>query len=153
MTTTYDYGATPAMGLPLTETDSLGHVTHYTYDPRGNQLSVTDAVGLQTMYSYDLANDQTQMTLSRDRQRWRPRRLSRPPISIPAGPKSPRPTTMRAATPSARPTTPTGPKAELLGRTGSAEPVTYAYDGSYRVLADGWRRAHDPLLLQCRRAT
>ena len=49
----------------MSDTDPLGHVTSFTYDGNGNQLSVTDPLGNNAAFAYD-ANDQTR-SISRTR--------------------------------------------------------------------------------------
>src|SRR6266404_8844556 len=59
-TTTYDYDPNcGCSGRRPKITDGLGHVTSFTYDGNGNQLSMTDALSHTTIYEYDLTNRRT----------------------------------------------------------------------------------------------
>jgi len=69
LTTTYNYttdGAfsqNAALDEPLTETDNLGHVTHYRYDVRGNRSAEIDALGNETDDTYTIAGQLLAETL------------------------------------------------------------------------------------------
>ncbi len=50
------YSQAEALGLPLTITDPLNHVTHFRYDVRGNLTAMMDAIGRETDYTYNAAD-------------------------------------------------------------------------------------------------
>ena len=138
LTTTFDYGSSPAIGQALTQTDNLGHATHLTYDGRGNQIRIVDAIGLEIDYTYDLADAQTQMLFPAT-VTGGGRAAMNTAYLYPGGPKVSDTNTDEAGNAVRQVNYAYGPEGELLGKSGSTEPVTYAYDSLYRPvsLTDG----------------
>jgi YD repeat-containing protein len=62
LTAVFDYGSDPKVGQPLTATDNLGHVTHFSYDAKGNVASLADALGNQTSFDYNIADQLLRVT-------------------------------------------------------------------------------------------
>ena len=136
-----------AMGQPLTVTDNLGHVSHLRYDAQGNPIRQSDALGYTTTFAYNIANQgiETDFPYNPDPAAgpaWRAVRNEN--YLYPGGPmltasdyqvaKNGSGTTLYRQVAYGH-----GAEGEMLSVKGSTEPVTYLYDGAYRLssLSDG----------------
>jgi len=145
LTTAYNYtqdggySQPAALGQPLTATSALGKVTHLRYDPQGRSIAILDALGLETDAAYNAAGQLTQTTLAATGQNG-PGRVSHVTAYLYSG----GPATFTASYDESgaqvrQVSYGYGPEGELRSKSGSAEPVSYAYDALYRLtaVADG----------------
>ena len=141
------YAQADAIGQPLTVTDNLGHASHFRYDAQGNLLSQSDALGYATTFAYNLANQriETDFPYNPDpavQPAWRAVRNET--YLYPGGPMLTINNYQVAIDGSGstlyrQVNYGYGANGELLSVKGSTEPVTYLYDGAYRLssLSDG----------------
>lgn len=147
ITTTFNYGSSPAIGQPLTVTDNLSKTMYFGYDSRGNRTSMTDALGNETDTSYNIADQPLTTTFPATGQTGSGQAAQTNnylyiggPLANSANSSYASVTTydengnaVRAVNDSY------GPEGELLSVKGSTEPATYGYDALYRLsaLTDG----------------
>lgn len=137
------YSQAAAVRQPLIATDNLGHSAHFRYDARGNLLATWDALGNETDLTYNLADQPLTVTRPATGQTGIGRAVTQYVYLYPGGPLA----TVNQFDESSllvRQVNYTyGPEGELLGVTGSTEPVTYVYDALYRLkeLRDGKNQA------------
>ena len=138
-TTDGSYSQTAAIGQPLTSTDNLGKVTHFRYDSRGNSLSMTDAIGNETDFTYNIADQPLQTTSPATGQQGSGRSSSVSAYLYSGGPLLSATSYDESGAAIRQVNYAYGSEGEMLGVSGSAEPVTYTYDSQYRLstLTDG----------------
>jgi RHS repeat-associated protein len=138
-TTDGAYSQAAAIGQPLTITDNLGKVTHARYDSRGNRTAVWDALGNRVDVSYNIADQPLTVLYPATGQTGPGRAATTYTYQYPGGPLTTVSTYDESGVLVRQVSLTYGPEGELLGRSGSTEPVTLAYDGVYRLkeLRDG----------------
>ena len=141
ISTTYDYGSSPAIGQPLTEKDNLSHQITFSYDNQGNRTSKSDANNNTTTFAYNVANQLTQTIYPATVLGYAAYDANS--YLYPGGPMTGM-TTLGESSTATRPLLRQvnygyGPEGETVSVTGSAEPVSYTYDALYRLktLTDG----------------
>src|SRR5579884_2262329 len=139
ITTTFNYGSTPQVGEPQIITDNLGKSISFAYDPLGRVSSVTDQVNHSTEYSYNLAGQLENITYPATGETGKGQSSQIDTYLYPGGPLDTVTTYDESDKKVRQVIYKYGKEGELLSRSGSTEPVTYTYDGFYRVLtlADG----------------
>ena len=146
---------TPSLGLPLTVTDNLGHTTHLRYDARGNTVAVKDALGNETDSTYTIGDNPLQTILPATGQTGsgqggsqrsylyqEPAALATalwPAVTLQYGPAAMATSYNESGTAIRQTSSVYGKEGETLSVSGSTEPVSYVYDGDYRLvsLTDG----------------
>jgi len=133
------YSQATALGQPLTVTDGLGKSAHLRYDALGRAVSTSDALGIETDTAYDIAGQVVSVTLPATGQTGGGRETAVNGFLYPGGPLLSTTSYDESGTLARQVSFRYGPAGELLGRTGSGEPVSYAYDAMYRLktLTDG----------------
>ena len=145
ITTTFNYTADgsyaqPAqVGQPLTVADGLGHVNHMRYDAQGRRISVTDARGDETDASYNAAGQVEEVTYPATGQTGAGRARASMTYLYPGGPQTAYALYDENAAQARQVSYGYGAEGELKSVSGSAEPVSNAYDALYRLktLKDG----------------
>jgi RHS repeat-associated protein len=140
---TYTQGA--AIAQPVAITDTLGNVSHFRYDSRGNMLSATDAQGNEADATYTLAGQPQTITYPKATPSSTGRTSTGFSITRRAGTRysgGPLQTVTQyneSGVAVQQAGNSYGLEGELLARTGDTEVVTYQYDPAYRLssLADG----------------
>jgi len=145
--TTFNYGSSPAIGQPLTETDNVGQTIRFGYDRQGNRTSMSDALGNETDISYNLANQPLTTTAPATGQTGNGRATQTNNYLYVGGPLANSTNSSFASVTSYDESGQAvraindsyGPEGEPLSVTGSTEPVSYGYDALYRQssLTDG----------------
>ncbi len=152
ITTTFAYTGdgtnvtSPSIGLPLTVTDNLGKTTHLRYDVQGQTVAVIDALGNEMDASYNenggsvsLGNQVQSVTLPATGQTGGGHGSSTVTYLYPGGPALASTVFDEGGHAIRQVNTTYGKEGETLTVSGSTEPVSYAYDGLYRLktLTDG----------------
>lgn len=127
------YSQTPAVDQPLVITDNLGKSVHFRYDARGNVLSATDALGYTVDFSYNIADQIVTITLPATGQTGTGRAYQSATYLYPGGPIASISTYDESGNLVKQVSYTRGLEGELLSVTGNTEPVSYAYDGLYRL--------------------
>ena len=138
-TTDGTYNQAAAADEPLTETDNLGKVFHFRYGPRGNLTEVIDPLGNETDYNFNLADQLTTVTYPATGETGTGRASAVYAYLYPGGPLTSVTNFDESGVQVRQRTMSYGAEGELLAKGGSTEPVSYTYDGDYRVatLSDG----------------
>ncbi|MGH7749512.1 MAG: hypothetical protein ACREQ5_32815, partial [Candidatus Dormibacteria bacterium] len=134
-TTDGSYGQAEALGEPIAITNNLGKTSHLRYDARSNCVSSTDALGNETDWSFNLADQTTQVTYPATGQTGTGRAYTANTYLYTGGPLTTVTSFDESGTQVRQVGLSYGPEGEFLSRTGSAEPVTVAWDGAYRLQA------------------
>ncbi len=138
-TTDGSYSQPAAIGQPLTVTDNLGKTAHFRYDSRGNPQAATDALGNETDFTYNIADQPLQTTLPATGQQGSGHASSVSAYLYAGGPMTGVTAFDESGAAIRQVSYAYGQEGETLGVSGSTEPVTYTYDGQYRLatLTDG----------------
>ena len=143
ITTTYDYGSSPAIAQHLTVTDNLGHATYYTYDTRANKTSETDALGNETDRQYNIADQLLLVTYPATGQTGTGRATDISTYLYPNGPILTDSKTDESGTQVRQVVLTYGSEGELLSQVGDGQPEYVTYDALYRpaTFSDGKSQA------------
>lgn len=135
----YSYTQSAALHQPLTRTDSLGHVSHFRFDARGNKSVEIDALGNEGDFTYNLADQMTAITLPATGMTGSGRAQVGYSYLYPGGPKAQETQTNEASSLVYQVLFGYGAEGEKLSRTGTIQPFTATYDAAYRMkaLTDG----------------
>jgi RHS repeat-associated protein len=138
-TTDGSFSQSEGLGQLLTVTDNLGKITHLRYDPQGNVTSIVDALGNETDLTYNIVNDGVATVFPATGESGNGRGYSASTYLYPGGPLISQSLYDESGSLIRSVSTMYGPNEEVLSVSGSTEPVSYSYDGLYRVktLTDG----------------
>ena len=141
ITTTFGYASdgsysqSAALGQPLTVTDNLGKTSHLRYDAMGRAVSAADALGHEVDTQYNIAGQVVQVTLPATGQTGSGRAYSVSGYLFPGGPLMGAAAYDENGVQVRQVSYGYDPVGTALSVSGSAEPVTYAYDALYRMTA------------------
>ncbi|HLI49207.1 MAG TPA: cysteine peptidase family C39 domain-containing protein, partial [Chthonomonas sp.] len=131
---TYNYSQAEGLHEPLTVTDTLGHVTHFRYDARGNRIAEIDALGNETDISYNLADQLVQILFPASGMTGSGRASLVNVYLYVGGLKSAEQQYNESGVLVWQVSYSYGPEGEVRSRSGSTQPVQQSYDGAYRLV-------------------